>query len=338
MKIIYIINLLLLLFCSCGSKKDTKNVQVSPQEQKMEQYKQYAENVHKLLQEDEENYDPCYNMKFDSFNSIQYTIPKYDCGTKLTDIQFREISKIKEEICGPEKIPDDEDSQLIFQIQIFILSNNSNQSIEESEIRKPFNILNEKFSPGRIKFQIVRTQVLYEESLYNCNVKQAELALIKTYKKQKTINVFIVSSLRDTDGAILNGYTTFDKFDDYILITAEALKKRGNTLSHEMGHFFFLYHTHGKKNRGGTDELVSRNQCTCSGDEICDTPADPNLDSRINGNCEYTGGDADPNGIVYQPDTRNIMSYSGSCRFNFTLGQYRRMRYYALNLRNYLLK
>ena len=63
----------------------------------------------------------------------------------------------------------------------------------------------------------------------------------------------------------------------------------GSTIIHEFGHYFSLFHTHGPTNSAITTELVDGSNCTTSGDELCDTPADPNLSGNVT-NCLYTGG------------------------------------------------
>ena len=106
----------------------------------------------------------------------------------------------------------------------------------------------------------------------------------------------------------------------------------GKTFIHEMGHFFGLYHTHGKTNNGTTDELVDGSNCATAGDDICDTPADPNLSGLVTSSCLYTGTATDSNGDTYVPDPTNIMSYSRqSCRTIFSTGQYARMYNVLLN-------
>jgi hypothetical protein len=91
----------------------------------------------------------------------------------------------------------------------------------------------------------------------------------------------------------------------------------GSTTPHEVGHCFDLIHTHGE---GGAME--NSGNCTTAGDKVCDTPPDPTLNSsNVDDNCSYTGGGG------YNPDTRNIMSYSKKfCRDRFTAGQNTRMR------------
>jgi hypothetical protein len=94
-----------------------------------------------------------------------------------------------------------------------------------------------------------------------------------------------------------------------------------------MGHVFSLLHTHGASNTKMTTELADGSNCDTDGDGICDTPADPKLSSNsINNFCEYIGTETDLNGNLFNPDTKNIMSYSRkACRNNFTNQQLARM-------------
>ena len=62
------------------------------------------------------------------------------------------------------------------------------------------------------------------------------------------------------------------------------------------------------------------------GDRFCDTPADPNLLGKVDGQCNYTGNAVDANGQQYQPDTTNIMSYTRStCADKFSPEQLNKM-------------
>lgn len=96
-----------------------------------------------------------------------------------------------------------------------------------------------------------------------------------------------------------------------------------STLPHEIGHCLNLFHTHHGVEPGGCLENINGSNCNTCGDYICDTPADPTC--IVNGSCTYIGG-ATQNGILYTPDTRNIMSYSNmDCRNKFSAGQGERM-------------
>ncbi len=107
------------------------------------------------------------------------------------------------------------------------------------------------------------------------------------------------------------------------------------TLTHEIGHYFGLSHTHQNYNKGKCkQEAVRRDRkfkgclkhgliCEKSGDAICDTPAEPILAGVVNKDCVYEGNQKDKWGDSYIPATNNIMSYptSLSCRKIFTPGQ-----------------
>lgn len=105
-------------------------------------------------------------------------------------------------------------------------------------------------------------------------------------------------------------------------------------ISHEMGHILFLWHTHhGTYYEGNEDplqcaEYVDGSNSAVCGDYIEDTPADPNLDYQVNPSTyQWLGSGYDINGDPYNPDTRQIMSYTNvDCMSHFSLGQGERMR------------
>lgn len=117
---------------------------------------------------------------------------------------------------------------------------------------------------------------------------------------------------------------------------------RGAVLAHELGHVFSLDHTF--PNMAGpvaTDELVDGSNCSTAGDFICDTPADPGLTAvpnRVDSLCNYTDTIyTDANGDLFQPDTRNIMSFAPyPCYDHFSTQQLLQMRYCLDHIRYYL--
>lgn len=139
-----------------------------------------------------------------------------------------------------------------------------------------------------------------------------------------TINIYFFNSLAVNNEEIC-GYAYFpDTGKNFIMMSNGCVP--GSTLAHEIGHYFALYHTHGKTNTGTTDELVNGMDCDITGDDVCDTPADPNLSGIVGSGCKMSEVIVDSNGEVFNPDTRNLMSYSNStCRTLFTEGQIERM-------------
>lgn len=102
------------------------------------------------------------------------------------------------------------------------------------------------------------------------------------------------------------------------------------TNAHEIGHNFGLLHTHSTASGAENIERSGPNaNCNQAGDGFCSTPADPNLLNQIvdppvykvDTSCNYTAAET-RNGLPYDPDTSNFMSYSRRyCRDSFTQEQ-----------------
>jgi len=155
-----------------------------------------------------------------------------------------------------------------------------------------------------------------------------ENALTSSNNINGVINIYFTNSIiSSSSGGGLCGYAYFPGGPETILM-ANSCAINGSTLSHEMGHFFALPHTHGNSNvSGSTAELVDGSNCDTTGDSICDTPADPKLgNSTVNFSCQYTGITQDANGEFYAPNPQNLMSYSRKqCRRFFSPQQYARI-------------
>ncbi len=114
----------------------------------------------------------------------------------------------------------------------------------------------------------------------------------------------------------------------------------GSTLPHEVGHNFYLYHTHGH----GIQEYVNGSNCTTAGDFLCDTPAEPyNNGNGISGyvytnSCVYFGTFVDPNNQLFTPDTHNFLGYApANCRDSFTEQQIQKMNQTLMTTLSYLI-
>ncbi|HWR33462.1 MAG TPA: T9SS type A sorting domain-containing protein [Chitinophagaceae bacterium] len=171
--------------------------------------------------------------------------------------------------------------------------------------------------------------------------------LIIAHKESGCINVHITNSLRDAFGV---SYRARFFGVDGIFLSQETYTRPdlATTLSHEVGHYFELVHTHHYANKGKCrKEAIDRNRtwpfimfcpfggggpssqkvCEATGDFLRDTPADHDL-SPNNSCIYYQTQQVDPWGDHYEspptgsspPDTRNILSYNGlrSCRVVFS--------------------
>lgn len=153
-----------------------------------------------------------------------------------------------------------------------------------------------------------------------------------------TVNVYFVEDLQVNADVGLCGYAQFPWVGDvklrYIMMN-QACSTNGSTLAHELGHFYGLFHTH-ETFRGR--EYVDGSNCQTAGDQICDTPADPNLSlPNAMAGCAYVGRYTDPKGASYEPHISNLMAYSPSaCRHYFSDGQKRVMRAINENENAYL--
>jgi len=184
--------------------------------------------------------------------------------------------------------------------------------------------------------------------------------LATTHYVDGAINVFFVRGLVNDSGDICGNATypssspnplrrvfigtgyytkgTATISDDVEVEVEASCALNGSTLAHEIGHYFFLHHTH----RGNEFVARSNEGGNCGpgvGDELCDTPADPHgrtgypgIKSCINQGdpCTYDNSGAcnavDDQGNEYNPDPTNIMSYGlSNCRTFFSKGQINRM-------------
>ena len=134
----------------------------------------------------------------------------------------------------------------------------------------------------------------------------------------------------------LGGYAYFpadqpNSTRSFILNEDDEADLANRLLPHELGHNFGMFHTQGNTNPG-TTELVTRQvgaNCLTTGDELCDTPADPfglqgASTTAVSGCPVYNGTVRDANGALYTPSVSNIMSYYFPCTHDFTLGQQER--------------
>ena len=207
--------------------------------------------------------------------------------------------------------------------------------LASSYITTIMNQLNSYYANSNLTFsECASVNYIDDDNYYDFTTSQ-ESSIAAANDVPDVVNVYYFNSV-SSGSSYYCGYTRLPPSSDRIIMDKDCATN-GSTIVHEFGHYFSLYHTHGKTNTGTTDELVDGSNCTYAGDDLCDTPADPNLSGKVDGSCNYTGTGTDANGDPYNPDPNNIMSYSlKSCRTQLSAGQYNRVAFSAVNDRGYL--
>lgn len=156
----------------------------------------------------------------------------------------------------------------------------------------------------------------------NVGADESAVKALSTWPREDYINIWIVNEIEDNDASSgVQGYAYFpvDLPEDGIVVLHNAFGTVGNlkpntdenrTITHEMGHFFALYHTFHSTNSCGGES-----NCETQGDEVCDTPQTTVNISCTNPACDGT------------QQVENYMDYtSETCKNMFTEGQKERMR------------
>lgn len=197
--------------------------------------------------------------------------------------------------------------------------------LTEAQINSAFAIMNSYYANANLEFFLCEgINFINNSTFYNFTISE-EADLRAAYNVDNVINIYFANEVTNSNNNGLCGYAYFPGGPEVIMMN-NSCAMNGSTLSHEMGHFLGLSHTHGNSNTNLTNELVDGSNCDSAGDFICDTPADPQLSgSNVTAACNYIGVEFDANGDQFQPNPLNIMSYSRkSCRTEFSTGQYAR--------------
>lgn len=195
-------------------------------------------------------------------------------------------------------------------------------NVPRTAITKQISVMNSAFKTGGFQFTLQDVKV-YSESRYfsNCDFEETSMKAATAVSPEKYLNIWSCDSQylgfavfpwsysdKSTKNGVVMDYLTFPKVTGYNPLTEYD---EGDTLVHEVGHFFGLFHTF----QGG---------CT-RGDEISDTPAEKSAaygrvcqNSKPRDTCRTKPG-VDP--------VRNYMDYTDDvCLDHFTDLQYARMR------------
>ena len=264
------------------------------------------------------------------------------CGTvvDLTEEEYeanlREYHRTKDEILSSS----DRDMKFV-QTQVHIVHlDDGSGGIPEWTVQPVLDEINLDYAPANIYFYHPNPINHINSSEYYICDNDAELDAIRVeYDTPAVMDIYIVADASaGTNGDTpICGISTFTWYGVQGMVIAAGCWDH-ETGSHEVGHYFDLYHTHNP-----SSEFVDGTGCQYRGDGLCDTPADPDLSigGMVSG-CVYTGTEnnnaTDGHGDYYDgdecmayptcatyggPDTRNIMSYNlnPGCSDNFTVDQ-----------------
>jgi hypothetical protein len=213
-------------------------------------------------------------------------------------------------------------------------------------VNQAFQILNQDYNPHNISFSwdlsidYIDNTTYYNDPNYGSGYEVINGEVVFIYP-----DIFSVNNHQDGidiylfDDSVGGGGLAHDVgYSSEFYVTGSFWEAPNDPLvtshiiSHEMGHVLFLWHTHhGTYPEGGNDnpcpELVNGSNSSTCGDYVTDTPADPHIHFNVNPACQWQGSGTDANGDSYNPDEKNIMSYSTpQCMSYFTPLQGLRMR------------
>ncbi len=229
----------------------------------------------------------------------------------------------------------------VLPVVVHVIHNGGVENISDSQIQSQIDVLNEdyrrkagtngfgngvdteiefclaKIDPnGKCTNGIVRVQSMLTN---HQSFQRAQLSGLSYWDNTRYLNIYVVKTIA---GNVI-GYSSYPNgpasddgvvcIHNYFGRTGTASASLGRTMSHEIGHWFGLYHTF---NGGcGVD--------TCAdGDYVCDTPptANPNFGCPTINSCSIDSPDVND-------QVQNYMDYSNdACKNMFTLGQKLRMQ------------
>lgn len=200
--------------------------------------------------------------------------------------------------------------------------------------------MNELYLEMDIQFYIKGNIVYLKNStLYDDPMSSAGYQAMVNQRLKGFMNIFITKQTGEANvlAYYTSGWPSWES--DLIVIRHSDVMKGTYTIEHEIGHYFTILHTfngwecdpwEGAKHgiplasefapcnstkppfNTVTAELADGSNSTTAGDFFTDTPADYNLGLGW-ANCSYSGGARDKNGVLLNPDEKNIMGYFTQC-------------------------
>lgn len=227
---------------------------------------------------------------------------------------------------------------------------------------------NAYFRKAGFIFHICEQDIAFinDDYFFEYNVDQMTDSIRRTYNKNDALELYVVNTVGYDSGRTVSGIGSGISFTGGFTVCGYNAVSVG-LFVHEFGHCMHLAHTHGKYNFDssecdGTAYEIGLNDlavckgavrydnrpdidenndgisdCHQTGDNVCDTPADPQLgrsgmleafrDTNGEITCNYIGTERDPYGDLYNPLLNNFMAYGKCGELDFTDGQLAKMRY-----------
>lgn len=194
----------------------------------------------------------------------------------------------------------------------------------------------EYFSPICVSFSSCSHDVLENYSYNKLNRENRIEEMGVVYHYPRRITLFFVNEVHGLDC----GYSYHDGLSSNnmarIFVELKCGDDPAQQIAHHVGSLLGLL----KTNEGRAEELADGSNCATTGDEICDTPADPYGMKRdtsgvwtlapepakegyVSG-CDFIWKEKDDNGHFFNPNTTNMMS-PYNCKCSFTREQFLKM-------------
>lgn len=257
--------------------------------------------------------------------------PRGGCGTVLTDADVAaelERSATRDDGGGETRGTNYTYVRVAFHV---VRRSNGTGGIDVVDIVSALNVASNHFLPARIVFVPMYFDFIDSDRFY-IHEEPVDDELRQTNVVPGAVNIYFVGD------ASHQGESTFPSNEIQGIVMENDSTRDDGMLSHEVGHYFNLYHTH--ETALGADCPGNPN-CALDGDLCCDTPPDPGLNTCSDpqgwgecvSDCEYDGT-ATCNGQPYAPDATNTMSYTAlDCMDGFSNDQHARIAF-ALTLAN----
>lgn len=231
----------------------------------------------------------------------------------------------------------------VIPVVVHVIHNGGTENISDAQVQSQIDVLNEDFrkitgTNGDGNGVDTEIEFCLAKKTPNGDCTNGIVRILSTFTNHQTyqrsmlkqlsywdntryLNMYVVKSINGASGIL--GYSSFPggpPDEDGIVVRhnyfgriGTAAASNGRTTTHEIGHWFGLYHTF---NGGcGTD--------TCAdGDYVCDTPpaANPNFGCPTINSCSIDFPDVND-------QIQNYMDYSDdNCKDMFTMGQKNRMQ------------